>query len=66
MTDPRPIVRTESTADPLVVDGDANGIVGAPSVGLLTGNPTILYAGTLDTNADAPQARPCPSRPTWW
>ncbi len=51
VTNPRPIVRTESTADPLVVDGDANGIVGASSVGLLTGNPTILYAGTLDLNA---------------
>ena len=50
VTHPRPIVRTESTADPLVVDGDANGIVGASSVGLLTGNPSILYAGTLDLN----------------
>jgi len=51
VTNPRPIVRTESTATPLVVAGDANGIVGASSVGLLTGNPTILYSGTLDTNA---------------
>jgi len=51
VTHPRPIVRTESTATPLVVAGDANGVVGAASVGLLTGNPTILYAGTLDTNA---------------
>ncbi len=51
VTDPRPIVRTESTATPLVVAGDANGVVGAASVGLLSGNPTILYAGTLDTNA---------------
>ena len=50
VADPRPIVRTESTATPLVVDGDANGIVSAASVGLLTGNPTILYAGTLDTD----------------
>ncbi len=50
VSDPRPIVRTESTADPLVVDGDASGVVGAASVGLLTGNPTILYAGTLDTD----------------
>ena len=47
---PRPIVRTESTANPLVVAGDANGVVGASSVGLLAGNPTILYSGTLDTN----------------
>ena len=53
---PRPIVRTESTATPLVVAGDANGVVGASSVGLLTGNPTILYSGTLDTNP-ALQAR---------
>ena len=51
VTDPRPIVRTETTASPLVVDGDANGVVAASSVGLLTGNPTILYAGTLDTDA---------------
>jgi hypothetical protein len=51
VTDPRPVVRTESTATPLVVDGDANGVVGAASVGLLAGNPTILYAGTLDTSA---------------
>ena len=50
VTDPRPIVRTESTATPLVVAGDANGVVAAASVGLLTGNPTIVYAGTLDTD----------------
>jgi arabinofuranan 3-O-arabinosyltransferase len=50
VTDPRPIVRTESTAEPLVVAGDANGVVAAASVGLLTGNPTILYSGTLDTD----------------
>jgi hypothetical protein len=48
VADPRPIVRTESTATPLVVDGDASGIVSASSLGLLKGNPTILYAGTLD------------------
>ncbi|HEX7459254.1 MAG TPA: discoidin domain-containing protein, partial [Acidimicrobiales bacterium] len=50
VANPRPIVRTESTADPLVVAGDANGLVGAASVGLLSGNPTILYSGTLDTD----------------
>ncbi len=51
VADPRPIVRTESLQDPLVVDGDASGVVNASSVGLLAGNPTILYAGTLDTDA---------------
>jgi arabinofuranan 3-O-arabinosyltransferase len=50
VTDPRPIVRTESTKDPVVIDGDASGIVNAASVGLLAGNPSILYAGTLDTD----------------
>ncbi len=50
VADPRPIVRTESTTDPLVVDGDASGVVAASSAGLLSGNPTILYAGTLDTH----------------
>jgi arabinofuranan 3-O-arabinosyltransferase len=51
---PRPIVRAESTRTPLVVDGDASGLVNASSVGLLGGNPTVLYAGTLDT---APKLR---------
>ncbi len=47
---PRPIVRTESLAHPLVVAGDADGLVSASAVGLLAGNPTIVYAGTLDTD----------------
>ncbi len=50
VANPRPIVRAESTATPLIVDGDASGIVSAASVGLLKGNPTIFYAGTLDTH----------------
>ncbi len=50
VTNPRPVVRTESTRTPLVLAGDASGIVNASSVGLLAGNPTILYAGTLDTD----------------
>ena len=50
VTNPRPIVRTETTTAPLVVSGDANGVVAASSVGLLAANPTILYSGTLDTN----------------
>jgi hypothetical protein len=51
VADPRPIVRAESASTPLVVDGDADGIVAAADVGLLSGNPTIYYAGTLDTDA---------------
>ncbi len=51
VADPRPVVRAESLGDPLIVDGDAPGIVDSASVGLLAGNPTIFYAGTLDTRA---------------
>jgi arabinofuranan 3-O-arabinosyltransferase len=45
---PRPVVRVESTAAPLVVSGNGSGLVAASSVGLLAGNPTIFYSGTLD------------------
>ncbi len=48
VSDPRPIVRAESTNSELLVDGDASGIADAASVGLLNGNNAILYAGTLD------------------
>jgi hypothetical protein len=47
---PRPIVRAESLAAPLVIDGGGTGVVDAASTGLLSGHPTILYAGTLDTH----------------
>ena len=50
VANPRPIVRADSTTHPLIVDGDATGLVNAASVGLLSGNPTTLYAGTLDTD----------------
>lgn len=50
VSDPRPIVRADSLADPLVVAGDNVGIVSAADVGLLSGNPTILFSGTLDTH----------------
>ena len=48
---PRPVVRAESIARPLVVAGNSSGLVNAASVGLLTGNPTVFYSGTLDTEA---------------
>ena len=45
---PRPIVRAESTASPVVLDGDSEGLVAAAGAGLLARDPTVLYAGTLD------------------
>jgi len=49
--DPRQIVRAEPESAPLVVDGDAEGIANAADVGLLAGNPTVLYAGVLDAKS---------------
>jgi hypothetical protein len=51
VANPRAIVRAEPTSAPLIVDGDAEGLVAAAGVGLLANNPTVLYAGTLDTHA---------------
>ncbi|HEY5108335.1 MAG TPA: alpha-(1-_3)-arabinofuranosyltransferase family protein [Acidimicrobiales bacterium] len=45
---PRPVVRAESTAAPLVVSGNGSGLVAASAAGLLAGDPTIFYTGTLD------------------
>ncbi len=49
VANPRPIVRAESLADPLVLDGGGTGVADAAGTGLLAGHSTILYAGTLDT-----------------
>ncbi len=50
VTNPRPVVRSESLQSPLVIDGSAPGLVSTSSVGLFSGNPAIFYAGTLDGN----------------
>jgi arabinofuranan 3-O-arabinosyltransferase len=50
VANPRPILRTESPSAPLVVDGDAQGIAEAASLGLLASDPTILYGATLATH----------------
>jgi len=51
VSDPRPIERAESLSNPLVVDGDNVGVVQAADAGLLEHNPTILFAGVLDSDA---------------
>jgi hypothetical protein len=45
--DARPITRTESPTDPLVVAGDGQGLVEAAGAGLLASNPTIFYSATF-------------------
>jgi hypothetical protein len=54
---PRPVVRAESLKAPLVVSGNSPGLVDAASVGLLAGNPTIFYSGTLDTASKSLRSR---------
>ena len=53
---PRPVARAEPAAGALVVDGDGPGLVDLAGLGLLTGDPPVLYAGTLDTTPAARQA----------
>ncbi|MHB8456259.1 MAG: discoidin domain-containing protein, partial [Acidimicrobiales bacterium] len=48
---PRPIARADGLAGPIVLAGDNVGIVSAADVGLLAHDPTILFAGVLDTNS---------------
>jgi hypothetical protein len=43
----RPITRTETTSDPLVVAGDGQGLMEAAAAGLLASNPTIFYSATF-------------------
>ena len=47
----RPIYRTEPASAPVVIDGSGAGVVAAAAAGLLDDNPTIFYAGTLDSDA---------------
>ena len=46
----RPIVRVETSAEPLLLAGDGSGVVDAAAAGLLAGNPTVFYSGSLDAD----------------
>ena len=43
----RPITRTESPSDPLVVAGDGQGLMEAAAAGLLASDPTVFYSATF-------------------
>jgi arabinofuranan 3-O-arabinosyltransferase len=47
VTATRPIVRTESTQAPLVVSGNGEGLIDLASLGLLEGDPSVLYSASL-------------------
>ncbi|MHB1487863.1 MAG: alpha-(1-_3)-arabinofuranosyltransferase domain-containing protein [Acidimicrobiales bacterium] len=52
----RPIVRSETSQEPLLVAGDGAGLVDAAAAGLLAHDPTILYAASLTDPAQFAQA----------
>jgi arabinofuranan 3-O-arabinosyltransferase len=54
----RSIVRTETPKDPLVVDGDGQGLLEAAAAGLLASKPTIFYAGSFDSGASTQKGQP--------
>lgn len=56
VTGAEPIVRAEPVSAPIVLAGDGEGMVDASAAGLLEGNNTVLYAGTLDRAAAGYQA----------
>ncbi len=43
----RPILRAESAGQPLLVDGDGNGLVALAGAGLLDGRATVLYSASF-------------------
>ena len=53
VSNPRPVVRAESTSGALLVAGDAVGLANAAGLGLLNTDAAVIYAGTTDTNHSA-------------
>src|SRR5205807_9242287 len=51
--DAQPIVRTEPLTEPMVLAGDAEGMVDAAAAGLVDPNQSLFYAAQLDTNQAA-------------
>jgi arabinofuranan 3-O-arabinosyltransferase len=51
VADPEGIVRTASTAHPVVLAGDAQGLLDASAAGLLDGHELVVYSGTLADDA---------------
>lgn len=52
----RPIVRSETTREPLLVAGDGAGLVDAAAAGLLAHDPTIIYDASLTDPTQFAQA----------
>ncbi len=50
--DPSPIVRTKSASDPLILDGDGEGLVDSASAGLVDANRVVLYSPSYATSPE--------------
>ena len=57
VTDPQNIVRTASARAPIIVDGDAEGLVSLTSAGLLDGRELVQYAASYAGDAAALRAQ---------
>jgi arabinofuranan 3-O-arabinosyltransferase len=53
VTDPRPMIRTQPAAAPLLVAGDGDGLVDAASIGLVGPDQPVFYSGSLVKDATA-------------
>jgi hypothetical protein len=51
--DPLPIVRAKSTSDPLIVDGDGEGLMDVAGAGLLDAQRPVLYSASFEKTPDA-------------
>jgi len=49
----RPILRTEGSAHPMLIDGDGTGLIAAAGAGLLDGQATVLYSPSFADDSDA-------------
>ena len=47
----RPLIRTESTNNPIIVDGGGTGLVNAGAMGLLNTNAPVFYSGSFTNNS---------------
>ena len=47
----RPLIRTESTLNPIIVDGGGTGLVNSAAAGLLNSNAPVFYSGTFTDNS---------------
>ena len=65
VANPRPMLRGESDAGAVVMEGDATGLNNLAGLGLLNTNSAIYYAGTLADQAGAPAATSRRRAPSW-